>query len=174
MIFLSSDHHFLHEKLLDYIPERPLNYNSLMFHNHNKTVSPEDDWFCLGDISAGVGKVPNGKEKLKAILLNMNGKNKILIRGNHDRFPDDFYLECGFTKVVNYLKRENHFFCHWALEENQWTTPVELEMKRIFEESGCDTLYHGHTHQRIVPDAPNFKRINTCLDANNYFPIEYK
>lgn len=174
MIFLSSDSHFLHNKLLEYIPERPSYYNSLIFKNHNLTISKEDDWICLGDISAGVGKVPNGKEILKKILKNLNGRQKILIRGNHDRFEDEFYLECGFNKVVTYLIRGDEFFTHYALENNKYTTPEELRLLDIFKNSGCTTLYHGHTHQRIVTLNDGIKRINTCLDANNYFPIEYK
>jgi calcineurin-like phosphoesterase family protein len=174
MIYLSSDHHFLHEKLLEYIPERPQNYNSLIFNNHNSIITQEDDWICLGDISAGVGKVPNGKEKLKKILTNLNGRNKLLIRGNHDRFEDEFYLECGFSKVVPYLIRGEEFFCHYALENNKWTTDFEQELTKIFKEAGCTTLYHGHTHQRIVALNDGIKRINTCLDANCYEPILYK
>jgi calcineurin-like phosphoesterase family protein len=83
-------------------------------------------------------------------------------------------LGCGFSKVVPYLIRGDEFFCHYALENNKWTNPEEQELYRIFKKSGCATLYHGHTHQRIVQLNDGIKRINTCLDANYYFPILYK
>jgi len=171
--FISSDQHFLHEKLLDYVPTRPSNYNSLIFHNHNSVVTNEDTFICLGDISAGLGKIPDGKEKLKKIISNLNGKIKILIRGNHDHFQDKFYLDCGFNYVMNYFVKDGAFFCHYPLEpENQYTKPEEEKLKEIFKLSGCQTIYHGHTHCRDVNLDDGIKRINCCVDANNYFPFE--
>lgn len=172
MTYISSDHHFLHEKVLEYVPTRPRNHNTVIFNNHNSVVTNDDDWICLGDVSAGVGKVENGKEKLKKILQNLNGRNKILIRGNHDHYKDDWYLEAGFTKVMNYFIQDGIMFCHYALEENEYTGAFERRLKEIYHENNCHTLYHGHTHQRIVPDEPGIKRINCCLDSNNYVPIK--
>lgn len=169
-VYLSSDHHFFHEQLLKYVPTRPENYNTLIFENHNLTVTDEDIWICLGDLSAGLGKVENGKEKLHALLYNMKGKKKILIRGNHDYYQDGFYKKAGFDVVTTHMILGEYFICHYALEENEYTKPIELELLEIFKQSGCTTLIHGHTHCRNVTK-PNLTLINTCLDANNYFPI---
>ncbi len=40
--FISSDHHFLHEKVLDYVPSRPRNHNTVIFNNHNSVVTNND------------------------------------------------------------------------------------------------------------------------------------
>lgn len=170
--FISSDHHFLHERILTYVPSRPSNHNSVIFNNHNNVITNSDDWICLGDLSAGVSKVPDGKEKLKKILSNLNGKRKILIRGNHDHYPDSWYKDCGFDIVCYYLIQDGVMFCHYALENNEWTGKFEKRLKEIFFENNCHTLYHGHTHCRMVELDDGIKRINCCLDANNYLPIE--
>jgi calcineurin-like phosphoesterase family protein len=173
-IWLSGDAHFFHKKLLEYIPTRPETYMELIIKNHNEIVQKEDLWICTGDLSAGLSKIENGKEKLKKILQFLNGKQKILIRGNHDYFSDDFYKECGFDLVVEFLQRKEDFFCHYALENNQWTNDIEKEYLRKFKNSGCKRLFHGHTHARNVEIQDGIERINTCLDANNYYPIAFK
>lgn len=173
-IFISSDHHFFHEKLLEYVQTRPSDYMELIINNHNKTVSNNDIWICIGDVSAGLGRISNGKEKLKEVLLSLNGFQKILIRGNHDHFSDEFYLECGFNKVVKYLQKNDDIFCHYALENNEYTSEQEKLFISFFKEKSFKRLFHGHTHARSVSLNDGITRINTCLDANNYYPIEYK
>jgi calcineurin-like phosphoesterase family protein len=79
-IFFSSDHHFFHQNILKFCPNR--NYSSVEEMNidyinlWNKTVNPEDTVFYLGDFSMALRPV----EVFTSLL---NGK-KILVHGNHD------------------------------------------------------------------------------------------
>ena len=53
------------------------------------------------------------KEEGIAYAKRFKGKYKILIRGNHDNLPDEFYIEkCGFTHVCASLKYGNYLFTH--------------------------------------------------------------
>ena len=42
-------------------------------------------------------------ERLHEVTNRLNGK-KILVRGNHDFFSDEEYLNAGFSRVCNLLE----------------------------------------------------------------------
>lgn len=96
--FVIADTHFNHKNIIDYC-NRPFkdveDMNETMIKNWNETVSNTDVVIHLGDVAFG------NKEDAKKILGRLNGR-KILIRGNHDLWSDDFYKECGFEQISKF------------------------------------------------------------------------
>lgn len=169
-IFVTSDNHFLHTNIIKHC-NRPLDHNKLMFTNWNSIVSDEDYVIVAGDFSAGVGAVENGVEKLKKIAKGLKGK-KYLIRGNHDHFDDDFYInELGFIAVMDYMSIKGHFICHYPLIITQYTkeVPKILNLIEKFKESNCEKVLCGHSHSSRLEFLPNHK--NVCVDLNDFSPI---
>lgn len=168
-VFFISDTHFLHTNIVKYC-NRPEDHNQLMFRNWNSVVTDNDYVFHLGDFSAGVGSVENGYEKLKKIAQNLNGK-KILIRGNHDHYSNDKYIDdLGFESVHDYVKYENLFLCHYPLIIDEYTKEYSKiiieELNKKFEASGAQYLVHGHSHLTKFE-----KKINVSADLIGFTPI---
>ena len=91
-VFLISDTHFGHEKILTFKHEdKPLRpFSSLtemhveMIDRWNRVVTPKDKVYHLGDVAFS-------KEGLR--LMSMLNGRKRLVRGNHDLFKTTLYLE---------------------------------------------------------------------------------
>ena len=96
--FVISDTHFGHENIIKYC-NRPFpsieEMDKALIKNWNETISNSDTVIHLGDVGFG------SKEYIKDIISQLNGK-KILIKGNHDNYSDDFYREAGFTYVSKF------------------------------------------------------------------------
>ena len=73
----------------------------ILIEKHNAVVQPDNTTLFLGDVFWG--RKSEAEARLswaRGILGRMNGR-KILVRGNHDRMPDAWYLEAGFAAVRN-------------------------------------------------------------------------
>ena len=92
-LYVIPDTHLGHENIKKYC-NRPDKFENLIEKNWQEVVTGTDTVIHVGDISFD--------EKWIERLGSWNGK-KILVRGNHDRKPYDFYLSCGFTAVVEEL-----------------------------------------------------------------------
>lgn len=94
--------------------------------NWNEVVSNKDLVIHLGDVALC------GKERFKQIMSQLNGR-KMLIRGNHDNWTDEFYRESGFEYVSRYPIVWNEFYIlsHAPLQLSE-TTPY--------------FNYYGHVH----------------------------
>jgi len=127
-VFLTSDTHIGHRRILEYQPNRL--FKSIEEHdNHictmwNNTVPPEATVFHLGDFFF--------YQRQKDYLRKLNG-NIILIKGNHDSFnlgiPTHDLLE------INY-EGQSVVLCHY---------PIESWNKRHHG----SYHFHGHTHGRL-------------------------
>lgn len=145
-IYLNSDYH------LDKIDD----INELI-KLHNSIVTNNDCFIYLGDIVSDEYNAYLENEGYK-FLQKLNGKVKILIRGNNDLLSEEFYLtKCGFHFVVITLKYRNYIFSHAPL--NDKSIPVgELNI-------------HGHLHNRTLSDL--YAPINHCKiynKQNNFEP----
>ena len=127
--FIISDTHFNHTNIIKYC-NRPFKdvkeMNKAMIKNWNSVVSKRDVVIHLGDVALG------NKEEARKIIKQLNGR-KILIKGNHDNWTDEFYKECGFEYVSIYpiVWKDFYILSHapWQLSE---TTPY--------------FNYYGHIH----------------------------
>ena len=80
-----------------------------IINTFNKGIQPDDFFIYMGDLVDGEFQE---KDKLKELLLPLNGKNMILVRGNNDLFDERFYKSCGFKYVVESFVWKNMLFTH--------------------------------------------------------------
>lgn len=148
--FFISDTHFSHENIIKYC-NRPFTsaeeMNTILLKNWNNTVKKSDTVWFLGDFGLG------DREELKEILSKLNG-NIYMIRGNHDHFPDKFYLDNGVKFISKY--------------------PVVLKQKFILshaplENCGPFINIYGHVHDKFQDSETS---ICVCVEATNYKPVE--
>lgn len=79
-----------------------------IIENCKKTINDEDLLIYLGDLV-------DGEVERKGVLdkiINSIPGSKILVRGNNDLFPDDWYLTHGFKYVVPKFIWDNILFSH--------------------------------------------------------------
>jgi calcineurin-like phosphoesterase family protein len=123
--FFTSDTHFNHANIIKYC-SRPFSsvseMNQEMISRWNAMVGPEDTVYHLGDFAMGQAF------KWPAILKQLNGSRKILIRGGHDRRSKQM-LEAGFSEVHEKFKWNG-----WLLQHR----PMDARRK----------LLCGHIHEK--------------------------
>lgn len=135
-VFLVSDTHFGHEKTCtvfkraDGSPLRPFSsaeeMDEVMIAAWNERVGPNDKVYHLGDVVIN-------RKSLKT-LARLNG-DKVLIRGNHDIFPDEEYREY-FRELRAYHVMNGMILSH---------IPVHPESLGRF-----GVNIHGHLHANRV------------------------
>ena len=166
MIFFISDHHFFHKNIIKYT-NRPFSNTvdgmyenaKYMFNKHNEIVKDGDLVFFLGDVALFKS---NTKEYIKQMLKNLKGQ-KILIKGNHDSESDEFYKDCGFSAIYEYLIFGKIMLCHFPLTNN-------TKYLKIFKDNDCKLLIHGHTHDKNVI-TNDFKRLNVSVEQTDFKPF---
>ena len=165
MIFLTSDTHFYHEKILSYT-KRP--WKSLpemhegLIQNYNKEVSEEDETYFIGDVMMGGKK--DMPQRMEQIFNRLNGK-KYLVRGNHDRNADQEWFSKHFVWVKDYyeLRASKHVMLvlsHYPLLS--------------WHGMGRGTIQtHGHCHSNIDQVNLQTRRIDVGVDAmySDFAPI---
>lgn len=152
-VFLISDTHFNHANIIKYC-NRPFasveEMNEILIKNWNETVSKNDVIIHLGDVALG------SKDLLEMIIPRLNGK-KILIKGNHDTYSDDFYKKIGFDTVSKFPILYDGFYLlsHEPLILSE-TTPY--------------FNYYGHVHndEKYIDNATS-KCV--CVERIGYRPF---
>lgn len=136
--WLIADTHFNHRMLIEN-SFRPPNFQDLIIANWQRLVQPEDTVYHLGDVI--LSKPP----ALVEILAVLPGR-KILIRGNHDRESEGYYLRAGFAAVAQGILIGGV----WLTHAPQVTLP-----------DGAVVNVHGHlhgnnnAHRSAPPPAPS-------------------
>lgn len=163
MIYLTSDLHFNHKNIIEYC-NRPFNsveeMNKTLIANWNKTVTPTDTVYVLGDFILGAA------DQTKAILERLNGKI-ILVRGNHDsKAKLAIYSSLGMEiKDIAYLEYKGRFFimCHFPNESEDFV--------KMVRDSNSEVIWaYGHVHE-IAPKGYVNGTYHIGVDTNNYTPI---
>ena len=152
-VFITSDTHFGHKNIIKYC-NRPFEDTEAMdkalIKNWNEMVSNNDLVIHLGDVALC------SKERFRQILSQLNGR-KMLIRGNHDNWTDEFYREAGFEYVSRYPIVWNEFYIlsHAPLQLSE-TTPY--------------FNYYGHVHndEKYI-DTATSKCV--CVERHGYRPL---
>ena len=90
-VFFIADTHFDDDNIRRY-ENRPFEntaqMNEAMIRNWNRTVTPSDIVYFLGDVGAD------------SYVARLNGI-KYLVKGNHDTASNDHYREIGFAEVYD-------------------------------------------------------------------------
>jgi calcineurin-like phosphoesterase family protein len=142
-----SDLHLGHEKILQFSPSRGgdcvVSHSEWLVDQWNSVVGKNDTTWVLGDVCFN-------KNHLK--YLKMMKGQKIMVWGNHDKFPLTKYQEY-FHLVYGFRKKYGFWISHAPIHEQ------ELRGRRNI---------HGHVHSQSIPD-PRY--INVCVEALNGIPI---
>lgn len=151
MDFIISDTHFKEPHILKLSRKNFKNskeHDDLIINNWNRIVGKDDTIYHLGDI----GSLTQGE--LTNLLKKLNGK-KILIKGNHDKMDNEYYLKCGFAEVYDgpYFYNKQIVLSH---------EPIPIDNKYFIN-------IHGHLHSAVL-DLNNY--YNASVDVNFYRPQE--
>lgn len=155
--FLISDTHFGHANILtfkndDGTPVRDFSsleeMNETMVECWNKTVSPEDKVYHLGDVLFT-------KKWLDLIMPRLNG-TKVLIKGNHDTLKLSQYQQ--YFKDVRAV---------WVLDKLVLShIPIHPESLSRWRAN-----VHGHLHGNSLADPRYF---NVSVEKINYTPVDFE
>lgn len=148
-VFITSDHHFFHRKIISFF-DRPFRniqeMNEVLIQKWNNKVKDGDLVFHLGDFA-----VCWNYKTIKEIKDRLNG-NIILILGNHDNKTR--ILKGGISVADSYVVTINKLLLtHRPLRHIHTNGYVNV---------------HGHIHNRRTKG----KRINVCVEKTNYEPVE--
>jgi len=155
MIYLTSDHHFMHSKIIEYCNRPFKNYQEMdrvLIENYNSVVSKDDTVFILGDFT-----MSNNREVIEKYCSQLNG-NKHLILGNHDRAKAFTYIDCGFLSVHT----------SFPLDEYNLLMVHDPSDSDAAKSMGYDKILCGHVHGLF-----KFKNnvLNIGIDQFDYTPI---
>lgn len=158
-IWLTSDTHFGHSKIIEYT-NRPFanvdEMNEALVNNWNKVVSPNDTVYHLGDVFF----TKDGAKHLR----RLNGK-KYLILGNHDD-PDHEMIRDTFKEVRLWksMKSVGLLLTHVPIYAGIFDETDRTDNRRPKHIKNV----HGHLHEKVVDDV---RYINVSVEQTDYTPI---
>lgn len=167
-----SDLHAFHTNILEYCA-RPFADTEAMNEHFvrvwNERVSDEDIGVFVGDVSAGL---KDRRGEFASLLRRFNGR-KILIRGNHDHEPDNFYLENGFQAVREHLHLAGVVFHHFPPSDDRKdnnSVPYGVRCAlRYLDMYKPWAFLHGHDHRVDVPERAGC--FNCASDRLGHAPL---
>lgn len=155
-IYFTGCTHFGHSKIIGYC-NRPFNtlqeMDDELVHNWNITVDKNDLVYLLGDFAWRNWQ--QYAERLNGIIY--------LIKGNHDKRSNKFYLEhCKFRSVstLSDIKINNKplTLCHYGM--------------RVWNKSHFNAWHlYSHSHGRLPSMGKSW---DVGVDNNNYKPISFE
>lgn len=149
-VFLISDTHFGHHKILQFVEARNQLGKTIEEHDEalverwNRVVRPRDTVWHLGDVLFGRHSFRH--------LGRLNGHKK-LVKGNHDHYPLAAYTE-HFKDVHGAHKLDDFLLSH---------IPIHPSQKYRFKGN-----IHGHLHEKVLDDPFYF---NVSCEQINYEPL---
>lgn len=161
-VFLTSDTHFGHTGVCRFTRndgvtklrpwDDPNEMDEEMVKRWNDRVRPNDKVYHLGDVVIN--------RKSLSIMSRLNG-DKVLIRGNHDIFPDTEYRQY-FRELRAYHVMNGMILSH---------IPIHTESLSRF-----GTNIHGHLHaNRVMLDDKIDPRYHcVCVEQTDYTPILFE
>lgn len=160
-IFISSDIHFSHQKILEYNPETRGMFatveemNEAIIERWNQTVGVDDHTFILGDVSMGDVSLAPG------YIARLNG-SKTLILGNHDR---------SLMKVDGVQSLFHGIYDYLCFEYSRKQAVIMFH----YPIQNWDGKYHGsihlHGHCHGAPTGISGRIKDIGMDCNNLYPF---
>jgi len=161
-VFLTSDTHFGHAGVCRFTESDgvtkirpwtdPHEMDEEMVKRWNDTVRPTDKVYHMGDVVINRKALPT--------MARLNG-DKVLIRGNHDIFPDDEY-RLYFRELRAYHVMNGMILSH---------IPIHPESLGRF-----GVNIHGHLHSgRVMSDGVVDVRYHcVCVEQTDFAPILFE
>lgn len=157
-LILSTDTHFFHRKMEEFCG-RPKDFEIRIYKALKAILSPEDIFIHLGDICIG-----RDLEAHAMFIQTLPGRHW-LVRGNHDRKGDVWYMAHGWDFISKEIKLEFYgkkiFLSHIPVKDDGW---YDLNIHGHF---------HNSDHRRHEPELvaiKNDKQILLALENHNYQP----
>lgn len=175
--FFTSDLHLQHENLLKFTDPRPYKtiqeHDQAIINNWNSVVTNDDIVYVLGDVS-----LHTDYDLLYTQLKQLNGKEKHLILGNHDKSKEQVrYLNSGiWTSIRDYSIINLVSEAGKQYEVVMFHYPI-LEFNHAFsKKSGKKYSIHlyGHIHNTNNYDSIykelDFRAAHVGLDTSDKYP----
>lgn len=158
-IWLITDTHWNSEEAFK--ERRPQNYGWKIISNCSRVIAKQDTLIHLGDV------IDRNLGDLQNYLSLIPGKTKILIRGNHDKQSDNWYMNKGFDFVCDSLVLKQVILSHIPIKDFS---------------SGVKYNIHGHFHnnplERVKEVEPHIyefynkeKYILVAMENTDYKPV---
>ena len=155
-LFLTADMHFGHTNILKY-ENRPFatieDMDAAIIKNWNRVISKNDKVIVAGDVSF------YNKEKTAEIIQQLHGK-KILVKGNHDKRPNQWWVDCGFDEVSNYPI----IYKEWFIIQHEPPTYINDAMPFFW--------IYGHVHSTDMYKTITKNTACACVERWDYTPVE--
>ena len=157
--YFIADLHFGHQNIIN-MCNRPFvdieDMKHQLINKWNNKVSDNDTVYILGDLSFKMSK-----EEIIKILKKLNG-NKILIKGNHDKYIGQRDFDECFKEIHNYLQivgenKEQIILCHYPI----------IDFAGMYH--GAHMVY-GHIHNKYIPHKNMYCASVECID---YEPVTF-
>ena len=143
-----ADNHWFHDRILS-LCNRPANHMDLLISNCQRLIKPDDVLYDLGDV------IFYHYERL-AELLAMIPCRKILVRGNHDKKRDGWYVKQGFSEVCNAIFVGGCLLTHRPLDEIPGWAQYNI---------------FGHVHNSPWQQTDR-RQIRLSLELEHYQPVQ--
>jgi calcineurin-like phosphoesterase family protein len=168
-IYVSSDLHFNHRRIIEFCPNSRGHCNStehmneVIINNFNSVIMPEDTLYLLGDI--GFGQVEAAVE----LIARLNGR-KIWIHGNHDRkFWNNPYYHENKSRMGVAQDTPYKTIHHTVDGVKQMVVMFHFPIENWESRSNGSIHIHGHLHsgsdQMIIQ-----RRMDVGVDGNGLMP----
>lgn len=163
-IFVTSDLHFGHKRILDFDPlHRPYQtveeMDEALIEIWNTYVSPEDTVFNLGDVI-----FYHNLEKVKSILGRLNGKH-ILIFGNHDQV-----IKRNLDTLLIEKKTDGHTYLYKVAPYFELEVDKQLCVMFHYPIAEWNKMHYGsihlygHLHSTIAEGEDTYRFCNVGFD----------
>ena len=174
-VFLVSDTHFGHAGVCRFTESDgvtkirpwadPSEMDEEMIKRWNDTVRPNDKVYHLGDVVINRKALPT--------MARLNG-DKVLIRGNHDIFPDVEYSKY-FRELRAYHVMNGMILSHIPLHSDslgRFGTNIHghLHSNRVKKARGVD----ARTGEVLYSDEPDVRYHCVCVEQTDFRPILFE
>ena len=164
--WVTTDLHLGHDKMKE-SGYRPSDFEIRIIMRHIEAISEQDVLICLGDVSFYYHEYWHYYFNFAVPC------KKWLIRGNHDKHTDGWYLKHGWDFVSDFLvlKRYGYLmlFTHKPAYEDHYLMSPKVDWNP-----------HGHVHNLDKSDRYDYSKNKTnrnilvSLEQNNYRPVRLR
>jgi calcineurin-like phosphoesterase family protein len=166
-----SDTHFGHDNIVGFC-HRPEDHEQVMIAEWRAHVPDDATVIHLGDLCYK----NNGFFK-HVVSKELTGARKLLIKGNHDRSPYNFYRDCGFKFArpfsIRYEPEEfPGVFADVSFAHYSWDEVTEGPMPPWAVRLHGHIHNNGYTRDGFVPFVA--QHINLSVEQTHYRPVNLK
>jgi calcineurin-like phosphoesterase family protein len=155
--YIIADPHFFHYRIGVYCG-RPDNFTDKIITNWRNTVTDKDIVYVLGDV------ILHADFKLKDIMDNLPGR-KFMVRGNHDKKSDTWYLNNGFDAISDAMMVGDILLTHKP--QKDLSTWVKYNVHGHLHNLKLDDVGFGEVYDYLTK-----KHILYAPELRDYRPVD--